>query len=191
MRHMRHILRSAGPTRSYRFVPLPDLLPPWIFTMTTKHFRPFHTWTSTLSATLILFAGAASAQTTVTDPWIRGTVAQQKATGMFAQVTSASGGTLVAARSPVASVVEIHEMRMDGDVMRMRAVPGLELPAGKAVALKPGGYHVMLIDLKQPLKPGETVPVTLVIEGKDGKRETVELQVPVKDLTTAHGSMKH
>jgi periplasmic copper chaperone A len=149
------------------------------------------TFTSTLAAALMMCAAMASAQTTVTDAWIRGTVAQQKATGMFAQVTSASGGTLVAARSPVASVVEIHEMRMDGDVMRMRAVAGLDLPAGKAVALKPGGYHVMLIDLKQQLKPGVTVPVTLVIEGKDGKRETVELQVPVKDLTSAHGSMKH
>ena len=100
---------------------------------------------------------AAHAQTTVKDPWVRGTVPQQKATGMFAQITSAGGGKLVSASSPAANIVEIHEMAMEGDVMKMRAIPGLDLPAGKAVDLKPGGYHVMLIDLKQALKAGDTV----------------------------------
>jgi copper(I)-binding protein len=118
-------------------------------------------------------------------------VAQQKATGLFAQITSAAGGTLVSASTPVAGVAEIHEMAMDGNVMKMRALPkGLELPAGKAVDLKPGGYHVMLMDLKQQLKAGDTVPLTLVVEGKDGKKETLELKVPVKALnapaTTEH-----
>ena len=83
-------------------------------------------------------------------------------------------------RSSVAGVVEIHEMAMEGNVMKMRAVPGIELPAGKTVDLKPGGYHVMLMDLKQQLKDGETVPITLVIEGKDKKRETVEVKAPVR-----------
>jgi len=131
-----------------------------------------------------VFAPPARAQTTVKDAWIRGTVAQQKATGLFAQITSTAGGKLVSASSPVAGVVEIHEMAMDGNVMKMRAVPGLDLPAGKAVELKPGGYHVMLLDLKQQLKEGETVPVTLVIEGKDGKKESIEVKAPVKALTT-------
>jgi hypothetical protein len=135
------------------------------------------------AAGLSLLAGATMAQTTVKDPWIRGTVAQQMATGMFAQITSASGGKLVSASSPVAGVVEIHEMSMDGNVMRMRALPnGLDLPAGKAVDLKPGGYHVMLMDLKQPLQAGQTVPVTLVIEGKDGKKESIELKAMVRAL---------
>ncbi len=138
-----------------------------------------------------LWALGAQAQTTVKDPWVRGTVAGQKATGLFAQVTSASGGKLVAATSPVAGVVEIHEMVMDGNVMKMRAVAGLDLPAGKAVDLKPGGYHVMLMDLKQELKPGELVPVTLVIEGAGGKRESVELKAPVKPLADAGGHTKH
>ncbi|MFO1217250.1 MAG: copper chaperone PCu(A)C [Burkholderiaceae bacterium] len=122
------------------------------------------------------------AQTTVKDPWIRGTVAQQKATGLFAQITSAGGGKLVSASSPVAGVVEIHEMAMEGNVMKMRQVPGVDLPAGKAVELKPGSYHVMLMDLKQQLKEGETVPVTLVVEGKDGKKESIEVKAPVKAL---------
>jgi copper(I)-binding protein len=124
---------------------------------------------------------AAQAQTTVKDAWIRGTVPQQKATGMFASVTSTAGRQAGVGQSPVAGVVEIHEMAMDGNVMKMRALPaGLDLPAGKAVELKPGGYHVMLMDLKQQLKEGDTVPVTLVFEGKDGKKETLELKAPVR-----------
>ena len=142
-----------------------------------------------IAAALALTAAAtAQAQTIVKDAWVRGTVAQQKATGLFAQITSAQGGRLVAARSAVAGVVEIHEMSMDGNVMKMRALSnGLELPAGKTVELKPGGYHVMLLDLKQPLKDGDRVPVTLVVEGKDGKQETIELKAPVKALKTPAG----
>ena len=144
----------------------------------------------TLVLIAVLAAFGAQAQTTVKDPWIRGTVAQQKATGMFAQVTSTSGGKLVAASSPAAGVVEIHEMAMDGNVMKMRAVPGIDLPAGKTVDLKPGGYHVMLMDLKRELKAGETVPVTLVIEGADKKRETVEVKATVRALGSADAT-KH
>lgn len=133
-------------------------------------------------AVALLAALAAQAQTSIKDAWVRGTVAGQKATGLFGQITSASGGKLVAASSPLAGVVEVHEMAMDGNVMKMRAVPGLDLPAGKTVELKPGGYHLMLMELKQELKPGETVPVTLVIEGAGGKRENVEIKAPVKAL---------
>ena len=138
-----------------------------------------------LTVSLLLSALAASAQTTVKDPWVRSTVPQQMATGMFAQITSAKGGKLVSVSSPVAGVVEVHEMAMDGTVMKMRAVPALDLPAGKAVELKPGGYHVMLMDLKQPLKAGDTVSVSLVIEGADKKRETIEVKAPVKSMTAS------
>ena len=159
--------------------------------------NPFRTLALTCT---LLAAAAAHAQTTVKDPWVRGTVAQQKATGMFAQVTSAAGGKLVSASSPVAGVVEIHEMTMDNNVMKMRAIPGLELPAGKAVELKPGGYHVMLMDLKGQVKDGEVVPVSLVFEGKDGKKQTVEVKAPARPLNAAaktdpsqggHAGMKH
>jgi copper(I)-binding protein len=142
----------------------------------TLHARPL----ATLS--LLLATLAASAQTTVSDAWVRSTVPQQMATGMFGQITSAQGGKLVAASSPVAGVVEVHEMRMDGNVMRMRAVPALDLPAGKAVELKPGGYHVMLMDLKQPLKAGDVVSVSLVIEAADKSRTTIEVKAPVKAM---------
>jgi copper(I)-binding protein len=105
------------------------------------------------------------------------------------QITAQQGGKLVEVSSPVAGIAEIHEMAMQGDMMRMRALPALELPAGKAVQLKPGGYHVMLMDLKQQLKPGESVPLTLVVEGKNGKRETLTIQAPVRAL--AESAQKH
>ncbi|MEY4749581.1 MAG: hypothetical protein RIQ60_1795 [Pseudomonadota bacterium] len=138
----------------------------------------------TLIPALALLVGAASAQaeTTVTDAWVRGTVAQQKVTGLFAKITSSGGAKLVGASSPAAGMVEVHEMKMEGDRMTMAAVSALDLPAGKAVELKPGGFHIMLMDLKQPLKAGDKVPVTLKLEGKDGKPETVEMQAEVRAL---------
>lgn len=144
-----------------------------------------------IAMALVAAQWAAHAQTTVKDPWVRGTVPQQKATGLFAQITSTTGGKLVSASSPVANIVEIHEMAMEGDVMKMRAVPGVDLPAGRAVELKPGGYHVMLIDLKQTLQAGDTVPIQFVIEGKDGKRETVDVKAPVRALGASKTEHKH
>ena len=137
---------------------------------------------------------AAQAQVAVKDAWVRATVPQQKATGAFMQLQSAQDAKLLSAQSPVAGVVEVHEMSMDGGVMKMRAVPSLALPAGKAVELKPGGYHVMLMDLKEQMKEGATVPVTLVVEGKDKKRSTIEIKAPVKPLAAAKemdGAHKH
>lgn len=138
------------------------------------------------SAALALMAAScawpAVAQVSIQEAWIRGTVAQQMATGLFARITAPQGGRLVAGSSPVAGVVEIHEMTMDGNTMRMRAIPGLDLPAGKPVELKPGGHHIMLMDLKQPLKAGEKVPVSLVIEAANGQRETVQVQAEVRTM---------
>jgi len=93
-------------------------------------------------------------------------------------------------------VVEIHEMAMEGNMMKMRQIPGLDLPAGKPVMLRPGGYHLMLIDLKGQLKDGEAVPFTLVIQGRDGRRETVEIRAQVRPITAmgpapGHGAPGH
>ena len=151
-----------------------------------------------LARTLALAAALAAApavlaQVAVSDPWVRGTVAGQKATGAFMQLNADSDVSLVGASSPVAGIVEIHEMKMDAGVMRMSAIPALPLPAGKAVELKPGGYHVMLMALKAPLKEGDTVPVTLTFKDKDGKASTTLVNAPVKALTAtpaaapAHG----
>jgi copper(I)-binding protein len=142
---------------------------------------------------LLAITSTAWAQTSVKveDAWVRGTVASQKATGAFMRLTASANARLVAAQSPAAGVVEIHEMAMEKDVMKMRAVPGMELLAGKAVELKPGGYHVMLMDLKQPLKAGERVAITLVFEDAAKKRFTQEVQVPVNALGAAPAQMNH
>lgn len=155
----------------------------------------------TLTLAALVMAATAQAQVSVKDAWVRATVPQQKATGAFMQIVSAKDARLVEAKSPVAGVVEIHEMAMVDQVMKMRAIPRLDLPAGKAVELKPGGYHVMLLDLKGQVKDGDTVPLTLVVEGKDGKRQTLDLKVPARPLNAAaqtdmsqgggHGPMKH
>lgn len=132
-----------------------------------------------------LGASPAFAQVSVKDAWIRATVAQQTATGAFMQITSAKEARLVSASSPVAETVEIHEMRMDGNVMRMGKVDAIALPAGKPVELKSGGYHVMLMGLKGQAKEGDSVPMTLVVEGADKRRENVEIKVPVRALTSS------
>ena len=136
---------------------------------------------------------AAAADLEVASPWVRGTVPAQKATGAFMQLSSKGGVSLVGVGSPAANIVEIHEMVMDNNVMKMRAVPRLEVEAGKVLELKPGSYHVMLIDLKKPLAKGEIVPITLRVEGKDKKVETVEIKAEVRDLTarTPAPAMEH
>jgi periplasmic copper chaperone A len=134
-----------------------------------------------------LFAAAlslpAAAQTTVTNPWVRATAAPQQPAGGYLTLTSARGGRLVQVKSP-AGMTEMHEMAMDGNVMRMRPVTAVDLPAGKPVELKPGGLHLMLMGLKAPLKAGETVAFTLVVEGRDGQRETLSVKAPVKAAGT-------
>jgi len=125
----------------------------------------------------------ASAQVAVADAWVRGTVPGQKATGAFMRLTSLSDLSLVGAASPAAKVVEIHEMKQEGGMMKMGAVNRVALPANKTVELKPGGYHIMMMDLAQPLREGDTVPLTLTFEDKAGKKQTVEVKAPVRALT--------
>ncbi len=135
---------------------------------------------------VLLCAASASAQTlTVSGAWVRGTVAGQSASGAFMELTSKNDATLLSVSSLVAGVVQVHEMKIEDGVMKMRMLPKLELPAGKTVQLKPGGYHIMLMDLKRPLNKGDTVPLLLKLEGKDKKVETVEVKAEVRDLTAA------
>lgn len=138
-----------------------------------------------LAVSSIAFAAVcapASAQVSVKEAWVRATVPEQKSTGAFMQLSTPAGGRLVEVRASVAGMVELHEMSMQGTTMQMRTVPGIDLPAGQAVALKPGGLHVMLMGLKQPLKEGQTVTLTLVVEGPDKKRETVDVKAAVRPL---------
>lgn len=150
-----------------------------------------------IAATIISSSAWAQApvDVSVTNAWARATVPQQKATGAFMQIKSNADARIVEVKSKVAGTAEIHEMKMDGDVMRMRAVPSLALPAGRAVDLAPGGYHVMLTELKEQLKAGDSIALTMTVETADGKRRDVELQVPVRALGAAasapQGAHKH
>ncbi|MDP2450021.1 MAG: copper chaperone PCu(A)C [Polaromonas sp.] len=136
--------------------------------------------TKVIAALLVLSAGAVFAQTVeVKDAWVRAAVPGQSGTGAFMNITAKDGAKLVGVSSPVAGVTEVHEMKMENDIMRMRAIPALDLPAGKTVALKPGGYHVMLMELKQALPPGGTVPLTLILRDAKGQESKVELKLPV------------
>jgi copper(I)-binding protein len=126
-------------------------------------------------ASALLASAAARAQVVVDKPWVRTTVAQQTTSGAFMTITSKQGGKLVSASSPIATSVEVHEMKMDGDMMRMRPVEALPLPAGKPVELKAGAFHMMLMGLKAPVKAGDVVPIKLVVEDAKGRRETVDV----------------
>ena len=137
-----------------------------------------------LAATMI--SGFANAQVSVSDAWVRATVPQQKATGAFLKLQAAQDSKLVAATSPLTPVVEVHGMAMQDNVMKMRQVPSIALPAGKTVELKPGGYHVMLMDLKGPLARDSTVPLTLVFKDAKGVESRIELKVPVSTAPVMH-----
>lgn len=154
--------------------------------------------TAAFALTCALSGGvwAQTANVKVEGAWARATVQGQKGTGAFMKITAPEGAKLVGASSPAAGVTEVHEMKMEGDVMKMRAVPGLDLPAGKAVELKPGGYHVMLMDLKGPLAKGTAVPLTLVFKNAQGAESQLQLEVPVSvqapGAHAGHGAgMKH
>ena len=135
---------------------------------------------STLAAALASApAWAQSAAVQVEGAWARASVQGQKGTGAFMRLTAKDGARLVRAESPAAGVAEVHEMKMDGDVMKMRAMPALDLPAGKTVELKPGSYHIMLLDLKAPLAKGSAVPLTLVFQDAKGAESKLNLSVPV------------
>lgn len=137
-----------------------------------------------LSAIAILaFASTAMADVTVSQPWVRATAMNAKATGAFMQITSSTGGTLISAKSSAIPVVEVHEMAMEGGVMKMRAIPKLPLPAKQAVELKPGGYHIMLMDLKAPIKVGDKIPLTLTVE-EGGKQKTIDVVAEAREMTT-------
>lgn len=139
---------------------------------------------------VLVLSTSAHAQIRIEDPWVRATVPHQKVTGAFMRITASADARLVAVSSPVAGTVEIHEMAMDKEVMKMRPVDAVELPAGRTVELKPGAHHVMLMDLKKALQPGDTVPLTVTVQGSDGKRETLEVAAPVRPLGTM-GSGNH
>ena len=139
-----------------------------------------------------LLASAASlpawaANVSVTDAWARATMPGQPVSGAYMNIQSDADARLISVSSPLIPQVEVHEMKMDGNVMRMREVKAIDLPKGKTVSLKPDDFHIMLMNLKQPIIAGEMIPLALVIES-GGKQQTVELKAEAR---AAAGGMQH
>lgn len=122
-------------------------------------------------------------------PWARATPPGAAIGGGYLVIRNKgpAADRLVGVSSPASARVEIHEMTMEKDVMRMREVKGVDVPAKKSVELKPGGYHLMLIELKAPLKPGDKVPVTLRFE----KAGEVKSELAVESMAASGPAMKH
>ena len=123
----------------------------------------------------------------VENAWVRATAPGQKVAGGFLDLTADADMKLVGGSSPASSTLELHMMKMDGGVMEMRQIPEIVLPKGKTVSLKPGGLHIMFIDLKQQIKEGDKVPVTLTVKNAAGK----EQQVQVEAHAMRGGGMAH
>jgi copper(I)-binding protein len=146
-----------------------------------------------LLAALLFLPACALAQVKVEDAWVRATVPEQKTTGAFMRISSQRDLRLVEVRSPLAGRVELHESSTERTgIVRMRAISGMDLPSNGVVELKPGGYHVMLMELRQQMKVGDTVPLTLVVVARDGRRENVNVQAAVLPLPSkGHGHKGH
>jgi copper(I)-binding protein len=143
-----------------------------------------------ITAICLLAAASAHAQVDVTDPWARATGKGQKATGVFMNLTAKKATRLVGVKSEFTPVAQVHEMKMDKDVMKMQSIKALDLPAGQTVSLKPGSYHVMLMDLKAPVAEGSHVVVTLMFEDAAGVKTQQEVHAVAKKSPMG-GADKH
>jgi periplasmic copper chaperone A len=147
---------------------------------------------STALAGMLVTLPAAAQQVSVQNAWVRPAVPGQKGTGGFASFTAKDGAKLVGLSTDVAGVSEIHDMKMEANgTMRMFAVPGLDLPAGKTVELKPGGLHLMLLDLKAPLAKDTKVPVRLNFTTSTGNPFTQTVTFVVSPRAPLGGAAEH
>ena len=144
-----------------------------------------------LAATGTSVLAQPAAPVEVQGAWVRAAVPGQSGTGAFMKLTAQAGLRLVGVSTPVAGVAEVHEMKMEGDTMRMRAIAGLDLPAHQTVELKPGGYHLMLMDLKQPVAKDTTIPLTLQFQDAQGAKSTLSLNAPVRSMAPAGAAPAH
>jgi copper(I)-binding protein len=130
-----------------------------------------------------LLAGAAQGAdlVKVLDPWARATVPGQKVGGVYMEIIARENLRLTGVKSAAAETAQVHQMKMENGMMRMRAVPFLELPAGKPVKLEPGGYHIMLFDLRQSLMAGQKLKLELTVEDRSKRQHRVAVEALVRD----------
>ena len=134
------------------------------------------------------FAVASPPVVVVTNAWARPTVPGQTVGAAYLDLTSAHGATLALVQSDAAGTVQVHAMSNDGDVMRMREVDRLALPAGKTIRLAPSGMHLMLLQLKKPLRPGDSVALDLTVVDKAGGPHIVHAIAPVRTPPLQQGT---
>ena len=146
-------------------------------------------WMIAAAASLVAQA-AWAANISVTDAWARATMPGQPVSGAYMQIQADADARLLSVSSSVVPRVEVHEMNMDGGVMHMREVKAIDLPKGKTVSLEPGGFHIMLMNLKKPIAAGDVIPLTLVVES-GGKRQTVEVKAVARPMNMGGGAMQH
>jgi periplasmic copper chaperone A len=146
---------------------------------------------SLIACARVAGAEAAGAVVTVLDPWVRGTVQGQTTTAAYMTLRAEGGARLVSVTSPAAAHCSVHEMTISGNLMRMREVDTVTIPAGGSVALAEGHDHLMLEDLTRTLKEGDTVPLTLTFVDSRGKRRAVEVNAPVVPLGAASPGASH
>ena len=120
----------------------------------------------------------------VSSAWARATVPGQPVAAAYLSITSAHGAALTGVRSDAAGMVQMHSMSDDGGVMRMREIARLELPAGQTVRLAPSGTHLMLLQLKKPLRVGESVALDLTLVDQAGRTRVVHTTAPVRAAAT-------
>ncbi|RCS59907.1 copper chaperone PCu(A)C [Parvibium lacunae] len=160
----------------------------WLYAFLVR--VPAEAWPLQWRLSPLSVAHAAPPVLDVQNAWVRATVNQQKATGAFMTLKATQPLRLIGVESSLTKTVEVHEMAMDGNVMRMRRLAeGLTLPAGTSVELKPGGYHIMLMDLKQAVQEGQVIPLTLIVEGADKKPQRITVQATARPLQGA--AMQH
>jgi len=137
-------------------------------------------------------AAAVAQPVTVNDAWVRAPAPGQKVAGAYMELTSKQRSFLVSVASPAAGAAELHITTLDGGIMKMRPVGKIELPGGKPLKLAPGGVHVMLLDLKQPLKPGDKVPLTLTVQRDDrSSRSVFTVEAVVRDAPPEKAPQHH
>ena len=138
---------------------------------------------ATLVVALFITGAPAADSVKISGVWARATAPGQTTAVVYMEVKSAATAALVAAGTPLAGRAEFHSMTMEGGVMRMRALPRVDLPAGKTVKLAPGGAHLMLIDLKSPLRPGDKVPLVLSVQSPGNSLITLKINAEVRPIT--------
>lgn len=136
----------------------------------------------TLLLGIVFSQATMAADIKVDNAWMRATAPGQEVAGAFMNITSTDNAKLVGVSSPAAGKLGLHSMSMDNGIMEMRQINTIALPKGKTVQLTPGSLHVMLFDLKHPMKQGETVPMTLDIVTADQHHASIKVEVIVKDL---------